>query len=182
MQTYSHLLLTTVLRRKLHKRGTESHPTLLLGSVLPDVPLILLSIGYVVHRRWINPALPDKTRCSPTYNDLYFNNRWWILCHHLFHAPILLLLYALVGDWAEKRGYAWGAPLFWLAVGAALHVGVDIFTHYDDGPLLFYPFDWQTRYHAPVSYWDASKGGRTFTLLEHALDAVLLYAIVQDGD
>ncbi|MGB1253570.1 MAG: zinc dependent phospholipase C family protein [Candidatus Promineifilaceae bacterium] len=182
MQTYSHLILTAVLRRKLREGGTDSDPALLLGSVAPDVPLILLTAGYIVHRRWINPSLPDKTKCSPTYNDLYFNNRWWILAHHLFHAPFLLLLYALIGDWGRKRGYKWGNPLFWLAVGAALHVGLDIFTHHDDGPLLLYPFDSKTRYHAPISYWDASKGGRVFSVLEHALDLYLVYDEVRNGD
>ena len=181
MQTYSHLILTAVLRRKLRESGTPSDSSLLVGSVLPDVPLALLTVGYIIHRRWINPNLPDKTRCSPTFNNLYFNNRWWILAHHLFHAPLLLLLYALIGDWGRQRGYEWGVPLFWLAVGAAFHTGIDIFTHHDDGPLLLYPFDSQTRYHAPISYWDKQKGGRAFSLFEHALDVCLIYGEVRSS-
>ncbi len=175
MQTYSHWLLTAVLRRKLRQIGCEPGRAFLAGAVLPDAPLVLLSAGYVVHRRWLNPALPDKTRCSPTYNRLYFHNRWWITAHHLFHAPPLLLLYLLVGDWGRKRGRAWGAPLFWFAVAAGLHTAVDVFTHNDDGPLLFYPFDWQTRFQSSVSYWDPQRGGRVFRILEHLLDLGLAY-------
>ncbi len=182
MQTYSHLILTAVLRRKLRQAGIEANRSILAGSVLPDVPLIILSAGYVIHRRWIEPSLPDKTRCSPTYNELYFHNRWWITAHHLFHAPLLLLIYAIVGDWGRKQGYDWGDKLFWLAVGAALHTLLDIPTHHDDGPLLFYPIDWQTRFESPVSYWDSSHGGRAFAAFEHALDLLLLYDEAKHGD
>lgn len=143
---------------------------------MPDAPLGLLTAGYIIQRRWLNPALPDKTRCSPTYNQLFFHNRWWIAAHHLFHAPLLLLLYALIGDWGRRRGKAWGASLFWFAIAAALHTGVDILTHNDDGPLLFYPLDWQTRFSSPVSYWDPRRGGRVFRVFEHLLDLGLAYA------
>lgn len=57
MQTYSHLLVTAVLRPKLQPDETKA---LLAGSVLPDVPLALLSIGYVVDRRCLRPICRIK--------------------------------------------------------------------------------------------------------------------------
>lgn len=168
MQTYSHLLLTAVLR------PTQSHSkkALLAGSVLPDVPLMALSIGYVLDRRYLRPHLPDKTRCSPTYNDLYFNNPGWIAAHNILHAPLPVFLLGLIGYLWQSRD--WGKRLFWFAVGCGLHTAVDIFTHTDDGPVLLFPLDWRTRFRSPISYWDPAHNGRLFRLLEHLLDLLLV--------
>ena len=169
MQTYSHLLLTAVLRPKIQPDETAA---LLAGSVLPDFPLGLLSIGYVLDRRYLRPHLPDKTRCSPTYNDLYFHNPWWIAAHNILHAPLPLLCLALLGSW--RRRQAWGRRLFWFAVGCGLHTAVDIVTHTDDGPVVAFPLEWQMRFRSPVSYWDPAHGGRWFRRLEHLMDALLV--------
>lgn len=173
MQTYSHFLLTAVARNALRQRGADPSPAILVGSVLPDAPLALLSIGYVVDRRYLRPHLPDKTRCSPTYNDLYFNNPGWIAAHNLFHGPLPILLYAGVGYCAQVAGKAWGRPLFWFAVGCGLHSVVDILTHADDGPVVAFPLEWHYRVPAPVSYWDPQHGGRWFRIVEHLLDLLL---------
>jgi membrane-bound metal-dependent hydrolase YbcI (DUF457 family) len=173
MQTYSHLLITAVLRRKIQPQAPESQGTALLaGSVLPDLPLGLLSIGYVIDRRYLRPHLPDKTRCSPTYNDLYFNNPWWIAAYNMLHAPLLVFLLALIGFLWRNKG--WGQRLFWFAVGCGLHTAVDIFTHVDDGPALLFPLDWHKRFQAPVSYWDSAHGGRVFRVVEHLLDVFMV--------
>lgn len=173
MQTYSHLLLTAVLRPKIRDDETRA---LLAGSVLPDVPLVLLSLGYVFDRRYVRPYLPDKTRCSPTYNDLYFHNPWWIAAHNSLHAPLPLLVLGLIGYLGRRE--RWGRRLFWFVLGCGLHTAVDIVTHADDGPVLLFPLDWHKRFHGPVSYWDAAHGGRLFRLLEHLLDVLLVIWLV----
>lgn len=175
MQTYSHLILTAVLGQRIRRR-TGHNPGLpfVVGSVLPDVPLGLLSVGYGVDRRFIRSHLPDKTRCSPTYNHLYFHNRWWIALTSLFHAPLLILVYGLVGYEAIRRRKRWGQALLWLAAGCGLHAALDVLTHVDDGPVLGFPFNWRTRWAGPVSYWDEKHRGREFRLLEHLLDVVLV--------
>jgi hypothetical protein len=170
MQTYTHGLLTAVLTPK--HLTADSQAALLVGSMAPDVGLGLLTVGYLLDRRLLRPHLPDKTRCSPTYNDLYFNNRWWIAIHNSLHAPLPVLALLLLGYLVRRR--AWGRRLFWFAVGCASHTVVDIFTHVDDGPVLMFPFDWHTRFTAPVSYWDARYNGRFFMLLEHLLDLLLV--------
>ncbi len=168
MQTYSHFLLTAVLQKAFAPHDPEASSGLLAGSMAPDIPLGLLSLGYVVDRRYVRPHLPDKTRCSPTYNQLYFNNPWWIAVHNSLHAPLPLFVLALLGLLLRQR---W---LLWFAVGCGLHTAVDIFTHVDDGPALLFPLNWRYRFKGPISYWDQAHGGRTFRLLEHLLDVLLI--------
>jgi hypothetical protein len=174
MQTYSHLLLTAVLQKATRIDNPDAVSGLLAGSAAPDVPLALLSVGYVVDRRYVRPHLPDKTRCSPTYNELYFNNSWWIAAHNSLHAPLPLFALALLGLLLRRR---W---LLWFALGCGLHTAVDIFSHADDGPVLLFPLDWHKRFLSPISYWDPQHGGRTFRLIEHLLDLLLIgYLILQ---
>ena len=178
MQTYTHFLLAAVLRRHLKKKGSDPGNAFLAGSVAPDVPLTLLSLGYVVDRRYIRPELPDKTRCSPTYNFLYYNNPWWITTYNFVHAPLPIFTYWLIGRWGQKQQKSWGEPLTWFALGLGSHALADVFTHADDGPLLLYPLEWHARFSAPVSYWDEKHGARWFRLVEHlfvALAALFLW-------
>ena len=170
MQTYSHFLATAVASK--NKSVNQSKIPLLAGSISPDIPLAIISIGYIIDRRFIRPHLPDKTRCSPTYNDLYFNNPWWIAAHNLLHAPLMVLLLGMMGYfWRHTR---WGHGLFSFAIGCGGHSAIDILTHADDGPVLFFPLDWHTRFPSPLSYWDPAHGGRVFRILEHLLDGLLI--------
>lgn len=172
MQTYSHLIITASLARRLARCGVPvAERALLAGSVLPDAALGALSAGYVLDRRVLRPHLPDKTLCSPTYNDLYFNNPWWIAAHNLLHAPLLILLLGTIG--ARFREKNWGRRLAWFAVGCGLHALVDIFTHAGDGPVLLFPLEWHKRYRSPVSYWDPAHGGRRFRRIERLVDVAL---------
>lgn len=174
MQTYSHLLVTAVLHKRLQRAGHNPAATILAGAVLPDLPLALLSAGYIIDRRFIRTHLPDKTRCSPTYNDLYFNNPWWIAAHNLLHAPLPILLYGWLGYRGLRAGKAWGGWLLWFAAGCGLHSVIDILTHADDGPVLGFPLEWNYRLSAPVSYWDPDHGGRWFRIIEHVVDLLLV--------
>lgn len=170
MRTYTHGLLTAVLSPKHLPPADQT--ALVVGSMAPDVGLGLLTVVYVLDRRLLRPHLPDKTRCSPTYNDLYFNNRWWIAIHNSLHAPLPLLALLVVGF--LRRRQVWGRRLFFFAVGCLGHAAIDIVTHVDDGPVLLFPFEWHTRFAAPVSYWDERYNGRLFRLLEHLLDVGLV--------
>ena len=172
MQTYSHYLLTAALHKVTKPKAPEAASGLLSGSVAPDVPFALLSLGYVIDRRFIRTHLPDKTRCSPTYNELFFNNPWWIATYNSLHAPLPLFGLALLGYfWRRQRLGRW---LLWFVLGCSLHTAVDVVTHADDGPVLLFPLDWHKRFQSPISYWDPQHGGRTFRLLEHLLDLLLI--------
>lgn len=63
---------------------------------------------------------------------------------------------------------------FWLGCAAMLHTLCDIPLHTTDGPLLLFPLNWDWRFASPVSYWDPRYYGKQWSILEHALDLILL--------
>lgn len=178
MRTHSHLLMTAVLNDGLKSLAVPVHPrALLLGSILPDVPLLALTLGFVARRTWSGvPATVDPI-CGPHFNDLYFHHPFWLAAHNLLHAPLLIGLMAWLGHHLGlRRQKKSGLVLFWFALACALHSLIDVITHHADGPLLLFPFNWHYRFPAPVSYWDAEHGGKKFALFERLLDlAAVVY-------
>jgi hypothetical protein len=148
---------------------------MLVGSIIPDLLLILLTLGTVTsdwwHGRLGPPDSPAAAQSATSYLFEYrfFHDPWVKLAHNLFHAPLLVTLYLLVGYWAWRRGWRWGPALFWLAAAAALHTAIDIPIHVLDGPLIFFPFDWERRFQSTVSYWDPDYYGIPFTIAEHLI-------------
>lgn len=180
MQTYSHLLMTAFAGDRLKKRNVPvSTKALLLGSVLPDLALFALTAWFIVYYRFMAPqVLPDDSVFGTLYDELFFHNPIWIVGHNFFHAPFILAALGVVGYVGARQGWRWGWPLVWLMVGCGLHTVVDIFTHHNDGPLLLFPFDWQMRFSAPISYWDVRHGARVVAPLEHAMDvAIIVYLL-----
>ena len=143
MQTYTHFLLTTVLNQGLRNRRVSVHPkAFLLGAVMPDVPLFVLSVGYMLNRYRCGQTAAEAPVCGPQYDDLYFHNPWWLAGHNLWHAPFNIILMLAVGYFfGVRRHKNWGVALLWFAVACGLHTVVDIFTHHNDGPLLLFPFN-----------------------------------------
>jgi hypothetical protein len=179
MRTASHLLLTGVIGRRLQQRGAHVHlPALLLGSVLPDIPLALLSAGYKLvnaRRGRAAPAASVPDRFDIGCHDLFHNDPLWIAGYGLFHAPLVIAALFLAGAAAGRR------DLRWLTVGLALHSAVDVPAHHDDGPLLFFPLDWRYRWRSPLSYWDREHYGDRFAALETAMDLLLAAYLVREG-
>jgi len=50
--------------------------------------------------------------------------------------------------------------------GCFVHSFIDIYTHVDDGPLMFWPFDLESRFTSRISHWDPSYGGEMVLLTE----------------
>jgi membrane-bound metal-dependent hydrolase YbcI (DUF457 family) len=173
MRTHSHFLLTAVLNDNLKACEVPVHRTgLLLGAVLPDVPLLALTLGFMARRFWSGISPTEDPICGPRFNRLYFQHPFWQAAHNLFHAPLLIGLLAWAGYRSGGgRQNKRGGGLFWFALGCGFHALIDIMTHHDDGPLLFFPFNWRYRFPAPVSYWDAQHGGKKFALFAGWLDA-----------
>ncbi|NJN95646.1 MAG: metal-dependent hydrolase [Anaerolineales bacterium] len=170
MKTYSHLLITAVLDYSLKSRGTPVHTkALLLGSVMPDIPLLALTAGFIARRSWSGLSAADDPICGPHFNHLYFHHPVWGIGHNLFHAPLLL---GWIGWWGYRSGGRRGA-LFWFALACGLHSLLDIFTHHTDGPLLLFPLNWRYRFPAPLSYWDPEQGGQNFARFERLLNLAL---------
>lgn len=214
MQTYTHFVMTAVLNRaaksreaKLTKQAAQGHTVinqlppvntfwLMAGSIMPDIPLILITFGAMALDLWngnrMEPgheAMAMQSYTGYLFRYAFFHEPWVKLAHNLFHAPFLILLYGLVGYGLWRRSGAQqsaqqtakrGAALFWFALACALHTAIDIPLHYDDGPLLFFPFDWQTRFYSPVSYWDPQRYGRPFGIFEHLLLLGMLLFLLID--
>lgn len=172
MNTPSHLIINAALYKKGNRTDIPKS-AFLLGSFLPDIPLGILSLGATFYYRIIlNNQSPDLMEA--VLHPLYFTNPFWISAHNILHSPIALGIFlAVLWRWRARAGKVqhW---LFWFFVGCALHTSIDIFTHFDDGPLLLWPLNWQLRFASPVSYWDPAHYGSQFMVFELLLDVALL--------
>ena len=181
MQTYSHTILTAVFNRRHREKESELPPlepqASIIGSFAPDAPLTLLAVIFIMLDR-LDPQ-ENHSRTGHLFQEMFFHTRWVKALHNLFHAPILTFGYIGLGYLAWRRGKKWGAWLFWFGVSTSAHTLIDIPVHHNDGPLLLFPFDWETRYHSPVSYWDPKRYGRPFSVAEHLLDIILIGSLVR---
>ncbi|MFZ1397390.1 MAG: metal-dependent hydrolase [Candidatus Promineifilaceae bacterium] len=175
MQTPSHFLVTAVLAHKAPFRHHTIHKSaLLVGSILPDLPLLLLTIGYEIYFRWFATPPTDGSIMEYLHFDLFFNDPAWIISHNFFHSLVINGALLSIGYWGMQRKWRWARPLFWLSVSTLFHTIIDIFTHHSDGPLLFFPLNWDYRFASPVSYWETAYYGRQFAIIEYALDGLLI--------
>lgn len=174
LNTPSHLLINAVVHRAINKRGANIPiSAILLGGVLPDIPLGLLTLAATFYYRVLlgnqSPELMETV-----LHPLYFNNLLWISAHNILHSPLALGLYTVfLWRWRSIPGKVqhW---LFWFFSGSVLHTSLDILTHFDDGPLLLWPLNWKFRFQSPISYWDPAHFGNLFIIFEILLDVFLL--------
>jgi len=189
MQTYSHFLMTFVANRVLKRQKDKPSffpplctGALLLGSVMPDIPLTLIAMT-TISTDLIQGNLdnPDKIPLTmQLFKEWFFHSPWVKTAHNLFHAPIPIVCYLVTGWLAWKKHWTWGPALFWFGCACLLHTLIDIPCHHDDGPLLLFPFDWELRFYSPVSYWDRERFGGEFTIFEHLLGLALIVWLVLD--
>lgn len=162
MNTWFHGVANLTLAHRLLRRAPWLRlPVVFYASLLPDIPLFILTMWYF--------AVYD-VGFGPAYDSFYYQDPLWVISHNIFHGPLVIVTLAIVG-WllwrrpptagagATGRLRRAGAVLLSFAFGTGLHSFLDIFTHYDDGPLLLFPFDWSMRFTSPVSYWDPEHYG-----------------------
>ncbi|MBK8903513.1 MAG: metal-dependent hydrolase [Anaerolineaceae bacterium] len=179
MQTPSHFLLTAVLARKAPSlTQTGSKISLLAGSILPDLPLVLLTLGYELYYRWFAVSPTSGSVMEYLHFDLFFTDPVWIISHNFFHSLVINFVLLTIGYWGMRREQRWARLLFWLTVGTLFHSVIDILTHNSDGPLLFFPLNWRYRFPSPVSYWEAAYYGREFRIFEYAVDALIIIYLI----
>jgi len=186
LQTYSHFLITAALRRPLKKRVEAkdlpelSTSALLIGSIIPDALLTLLTIVFALIDLSRGVTLnPNSETVADSlvwrlFDDWFFNNTWVIAAQNLFHSPLLVALFIAAAYFFWKRGVRGMGWFFWLSCAAMLHTLIDIPLHHNDGPLLLFPLNWTLRFESPVSYWDPEHFGRQFFVFEHLLDLALI--------
>ena len=172
MNTPSHFLITAALRQGLRRQPIAVAPWL-FGSVAPDIALYLLSLGGALYYRVFLSWSAEAT-WQHIYGTLYFHHPFWIASHNLLHSPtLLLLILAFLWPRRQQQG-TWWTTLYWFFLACLLHSVIDILTHVDDGPLVFFPFEWTIRYQSPVSYWDSHHYGTQFAVFELMLDVFLI--------
>lgn len=169
----SHLVINAAIEKKFGAQFKLAKSAFLWGSVLPDIPFGLLSWGTYALYSFILQQ-DTSSLMENVIHPAYFNNPWWIASHNFLHSPIALLIYAILlwrfVDKVGTRGHWWLSFVF----GSMIHSVIDIFTHHDDGPVLFFPFDWHTRFYSPVSYWDRAHYANQFFWVELGINIILL--------
>lgn len=166
MNTPSHFLMTAFARAftlRKHPHKVLSRRSIFLGAVAPDLPLYFLSVGTYVYYVHIM-GWPARSAFRYMFDTLYFENMVWIGLHNTLHAPLVVV----TGLWISHLR-SWRA-LYTFFLACALHSVVDILTHHNDGPVLFFPLDWQYRFASPVSYWDPAHYGQYFSVFESLLN------------
>lgn len=186
MNTYSHFFITAALREPIQKRvDAKKLPELhtgavLFGSFLPDLFLIIVGIifGIIDVSRGVNldpsSAELDNSLLWNLFNNWFFNNPWVMAGQNMFHSPLLVAIFIALAYFLWRKHVKGAGWFFWLLCSAMLHTLIDIPLHYDDGPLLLFPFNWDLRFMSPVSYWDPERYGIPFAIFEHSLDLVLI--------
>lgn len=179
MNTWFHSVTNLTLAQRIARRAPWLSPRVVLyASILPDVPLFILTLWYfAVYGVGFGRA----------YDSFYYEDPLWIVSHNVFHGPLVIVAVALVG-WAlcrrarageGSRRTRGGAMLLSFAFGTGLHSFLDILMHNDDGPLLLFPFDWNTRFSSPVSYWDPEHYGLWVFPVETVATIVLTIYLIQ---
>jgi membrane-bound metal-dependent hydrolase YbcI (DUF457 family) len=178
MNTPSHFIMTAALDKAL-PRVPIVRGAVLIGSVAPDLPLWMLSIGGLIYYQYILGWSSAET-FRMMFDELYFKHPVWIALHNTLHSPVVLLT-GLAVVWRKRRNIgSWQRWWFWFFLACLLHSIVDILTHADDGPLLLFPLNWSIRFNSPVSYWDSRYYGDRFQQFEFILDAILLIYLLKD--
>ena len=179
MQTPSHFLITAVLAKKAPVHHRIIHRSaLLVGSILPDLPFLILTLGYEVYYRWFAAPPTSGSIMEYLHFDLFFTDPVWVISHNFFHSLVVNIFLSSLGYWGVRRNWWWGRLLFWFSIGTLFHTLIDIFTHHSDGPLLFFPLNWNYRFASPISYWEAANYGRIFIIVEYTLDVMLVVYFV----
>jgi membrane-bound metal-dependent hydrolase YbcI (DUF457 family) len=182
MQTYTHFLVAAITGKTLKQRGVQVHKTaFLLGSFMPDVPLVLCTLWFFIYYHWLYPPPDNQFLFGQQYDNYYFHHPVWVTGHSMFHSPTMIAGWFLLACWGIRHDKKWGQLLLWFATSCGLHSLADILTHHDDGPLWFFPFNWSFRFSSPVSYWDSSHHGNIFSPIEHLVAiTILTYLIVNN--
>ena len=178
MNTPSHFVMTAALDKAL-PRVPILRQAFLLGSIAPDIPLWILSIGGMIYYQFIL-GWSAAAAAHLMFDELYFHNFVWLALHNFLHSPVMLLL-GLALVWKKRRNIGSRSRwCFWFLVACLFHSVVDILTHADDGPLVFFPLNWITRFQSPISYWDTRHHGREFHRFELALNGVLWFYLLKN--
>jgi len=150
MNTPAHLVLNlTLLGRREPRRAA---PPVLLGALLPDLPMFLF---YAVERLGLGRSE------AAIWGERYFNAGWQAFFDVFNSLPFILVLGAL-GLAVRSRFVAL------MAASMLLHIAFDLPLHHDDGHHHLFPFS-SWRFESPLSYWDPAHYGNLLAPAEGLL-------------
>lgn len=162
VKTPTHGLIGYCLARAMGWNGTRRRCAI-IGAVLPDASIILAASINAANMLFENRGY-DFDWFKAQMDLLYFSDPVLISSHNFLHSPLnLTLLAALAMIFLDAK---MRSPVLAFLAGAASHSVVDLLTHVEDGPLLFWPLDWETRFAGPLSHWEPGSGGALLTLAE----------------
>lgn len=176
MNTPTHLLMTAAIR-KAKPSWKIVKSAALWGSVAPDLPLYFLTFGGLFYFTKVK-GWTFSDAAHRIFDTLYFEDPAWIGLHNFLHSPLNLALLILLNQLLSKKLPRLTNWMRWFLLACALHSLVDIVTHHDDGPLLFWPLNWTVRFNSPVSYWDHRYYGHIFMPFEFTLCLILIGYLV----
>lgn len=146
MNTPSHAIVNYAMLSGFAPR--QAWP-IMLGAVLPDLPMLVLVI-------WARlKGIPGKA----LWGEVYWQPFWQDFTHY-FHSIPLALGVALI---AHYFGIAW---LKYLAISMVMHSLGDLPLHNDDAHRHFLPVT-QFKFVSPVSYWDSNHNAVWGALAEN---------------
>lgn len=144
MNTPSHAILNLALLLP----DPQALPIIVLGAVLPDVPMFVLYAWAKIRR------IPARQLWTETYHQPF-----WQAWTDLFHSIPLAIVGVGVGTLCQS-------PTLALLFGSAvLHSLLDLPVHHDDAHRHFFPFH-NYRFISPLSYWDPRHHGYAVALVE----------------
>ncbi|SFZ81392.1 hypothetical protein SAMN02983003_0474 [Devosia enhydra] len=171
MITPTHMLVAGVLVARPADRPWQQAAAW-FGGFFPDMSVFLMVI--LVRLRVVEA--PNLWRAP---DGLYWQEPWQAISAISNSIPMWAAL-TVAGAFAARRlagrwqPLAHGLMLF--ALGALLHVLLDLPVHADDAHIHFWPFsDW--RFHSPISYYQRAFHGELVGMIEAGL-AVGLAALI----
>ena len=175
VNTPSHFLIGAAVAR--YSKQSLVTSAFLWGSLAPDIPLYLLSVGGWFYYRYARELSAAETM-NLMFEEHFFHDPIWIALHNCLHSPLILAI-AIAVLWPFRHAVGslqrWGLHFF---LASSIHTALDIPTHVYDGPLLLFPLNWSWRFESPISYWDSRYFGREFAVFELVLDIALIAILV----
>ena len=142
--------------------GSSAARWFVAGGLAPDFGLYALSAGAGVFFP-LTRGMSFQESMEHAFSDLFFNDPAWVAIHNTFHSPVVLAALGAVGKLTGNKN------MQAFAAGCFLHTAMDIPVHHNDGPLVFFPLDWKTRFDSPVSYYDKDHYGGFVAPIDFAI-------------
>lgn len=167
MKTPTHAAINYLIVRKWNL-SPFNQKMFVLGGIAPDVPICMLFVAL-----WL--ILPKESLLIPNFSELYDHNLWVIGFHNVLHSPVSLALIWLLFHRISRIERS----LTIFLLGSLSHSIIDVFTHVNDGPLIFWPLDWQFKFTSFISHWNFNHYGIVVMFIEATiiLAALLLFFV-----